>query len=674
MNPQTISEAEEFSHSVLLPSFTEIQEYLIKQGFSVLISSAETLNNESALELLGQMCPDTPLHKSSNPQKWIGHLLYLEIETIQDEANGADTSLIERYCLTFQFIQTPEGQIGITPICAYGCSWVDVSSIQIHRFSESRAEKNIQEVGQREINAYFIESFRSFELYTPELEPNPEPAPEPIELPLTLLENFDPEPLEIELEPSTPIPSPFNVTQRIQELTQQRSSQQSPTVSRLNRTLPTTAQISPIKDRYDRISNLILEYSPHITEAELLENFSRLSHYQTFRNHTFQHGHLIPKIEAWVKKYGQPRPGAIAPDLHHTIAEHRKHLYRRLDTLIKTHLDGLTAQSLQEELIGLQKIHQYQQTLLERLEDSPLWGYLDASILSDTETFKRLYPQTLQSFKSADPELQSFLNTLEPNDEEAWNLFLTHYYLSIEGDSCASGVRFTLHPVTKDINPQLVLNQTEDGQYLLTEGRLKLDFPARYLRNKDGQLLLKLIEPEGSEKYKAYRQKHPNLMEQDAFVAYTVTQKLYSKRPAFFRNKSTRIYPRLEQWWCSTDDMGVAPNPFAQIWCIYPMTRTDLPLWLVIAATTGNQPLKTITLENGQIAVEGTAVYLGRSLEMMLQCEDEETQRLGNLLTEALGRGGVKYSHIHQEWNFTMDAPGDMLQLQFQMSISPQEK
>ena len=664
MDPQTISEAEEFSHRVLIPAFVRIQEYLTEIGHSVLISSAATLDSTFALELLGQMCPNALLYPSTNPQPWVGHLLYLETKSIQESFNKAAT-LTERYCLTFQFTQTSIGQIGVTPVCAYSYAWADLSSIQIYCFGDSSFPKSIQEI-ENNINAYFIESFRSFELYTPELEPNPEPAPEPIELPLTLLENFDPEPLE--LEPSPPIPSPFNVTQRIQELTQRHSSPQSPTVSRLNRTLPTTAQISPIKDRYDRISNLILEYSPHITEAELLENFSRLSHYQTFRNHTFQHGHLIPKIEAWVKKYGQPRPGAIAPHLHHTIAEHRKHLYRRLDTLIKTHLDGLTAQSLQEELIGLQKIHQYQQTLLERLEDSPLWGYLDASILSDTETFKRLYPQTLQSFKSADPELQSFLNTLEPNDEEAWNLFLTHYYLSIEGDSCASGVRFTLHPITKDINPQLVLNQTEDGQYLLTEGRLKLDFPARYLRNKDGQLLLKLIEPEGSEKYKAYRQKHPNLVEQDAFVAYTVTQKLYSKRPAFFRNKSTRIYPRLEQWWC-TDDMGVAPNPFAQIWCIYPMTRTDLPLWLVIAATTGTQPLKTIALGNGQIAVEGTAVYLGRSLEMMLQCEDEETQRLGNLLTEALGRGGVKYSHIHQEWNFTMDAPGDMLQLQFQMSL-----
>jgi hypothetical protein len=51
-------------------------------------------------------------------------------------------------------------------------------------------------------------------------------------------------------------------------------------------------------------------------------------------------------------------------------------------------------------------------------------------------------------------------------------------------------------------------------------------------------------------------------------------------------------------------------------------------------------------LENGLSAAEGTAADVGRSLEMMMQCEDEETQQLGQLLTEALGRGGVKYSHI----------------------------
>jgi hypothetical protein len=676
MNPQSISEAEKFSDRVLLPIFTEIQECLTERGRSVLISSAATLNNPSALEILEQMGSDVLLQKSTNSQSWIGHLLYLETETIQDEANKAAT-LTERYCLTFQFTQTPEGQIGITPICAYSYLLADFSSIQIHRFSESSAQKDIQEVGESDITARFLESFRGFESYISdisELEPEPElqaqPEPDPIEPPQTPLD-LDPE--IPELSPLIPIQPPFNLPQRIQELTQQSSSPQFPTASKLNRNLPTTAQISPVKDRYDRISNLMLEYSPYITEADLVEHFSRLSHYQTFRNHTFQHGHLIPKIEAWVKKYGQPRPGAIAPHLQYTIAEHRKHLYSRLDTLIETHLDGVTAQSLHEELIGLKQTHQYQQTLLERLEESPLWGYLDASILADTEKFKRQYPQTLQSFKSADPELHRFLNALESNDEEKWNLFLTHYYLSVEGDSCALGVQFILHPITKNINAQLVLNQTEDCQYLLTESGLKLDVPARYLRNKDGQLLLRLIESEGSKKYKTYRQKHPNLAEQDVFVAYTVTQKLYSQRPTFIRNESNAVYPCIERWWCSTD-AGVTPNPFAQIWCIHPMTRTDLPLWLVIAATTGTQPLKTITLENEQIAVEGTAAYLVRSLEIMMQCEDEKTQQLGNLLAEALGRGGVKYSHIHQEWNVMTNEPGDILQLQFQMSISPQEK
>jgi hypothetical protein len=104
------------------------------------------------------------------------------------------------------------------------------------------------------------------------------------------------------------------------------------------------------------------------------------------------------------------------------------------------------------------------------------------------------------------------------------------------------------------------------------------------------------------------------------------------------------------------------------------MLRNHPPQWLIIAATIGNQPLKTIALENGLRAAEGTVAYVGRSLEMMMQCEDEETQQLGQLLTEALGRGGVKYSHIHQEWNLKTNEPADILQLQFQMSVDLEKK
>jgi hypothetical protein len=669
MNPQTTSKTEEFNHSVLLPSLAKIQEHLEERDYSVLFSSATTLDNKPALEFLKQMCPDIPLHTSTNPQQWVDHFLCVETETIQDETNQV-VSLTERYCLAFQFTEISPEHIGITPISAYSHTWADFSFLQIHLFSENSAPTNIQEIDQNEIIDYFLESFSGFEAYSPELELEPailESSPTPLE-PLDL-PPIPPEPSLLEPEepePSPPIPEPFNLTQRVQELTRQLSIPQFPTASRLNPNLPTTAQISPIKDRYDRINNLILEYSPHITEAELVEHLSRLSHYQKLKEYTFHHGHLIPAIEAWFKQYGQPRPDAIGPHLYQIITDYRKHLYSRLETLLQTNLEGVTAQSLNQELMELQQTHQYQQTLLERLEKSPLWGYLDASLLTHTETFQRQYPQILQSLKSNNPQLQTLLTPPESNPKGEWVQFLTHYYLSFDAD------RYILHPIPKN-NPLLVVSQAENGQYLLTESGLNPDFPARYLSHKDGKPLLKLIEPEGSEKYSTYRKHHPSPIEQDIFVAYTVTQKLYSKSPMFIRSGSDR-FPRIERWWCSSDKTTLTPNPFAQIWCIYGMLRNHPPQWLIIAATIANQPLNTITLENGLRATEGTAAYVGRSLEMMMQCEDEETQQLGQLLTEALGRGGVKYSHIHQEWNLKTNEPADILQLQFQMSVDPKEK
>jgi hypothetical protein len=391
MNPEAITIAEEFSHRVLLETFSVIQKHLIDRGISALISPATTLDNKPALELLGHMCPDIPLHTSANPQKWIGHLLYFENEITQNKTNQV-FSLTERYCFTFQFAQISSGQIGITPISAYSHSLADFSSVQIHLFSENSFQKNIEEIDKNEIIDYFSDSFRSFEEYSPELEPpppTPEPSPpDPKEPEPSPPDPEEPEPSLLEPEepePSPPIPEPFNLTQRVQELTRQLSIPQFPTASKLNPNLPTTTQISSIKDRYDRINNLILEYSPHITEAELVEHLSRLSHYQKLKEYTFHHGHLIPAIEAWFKQYGQPRPDAIGPHLYQIITDYRKHLYSRLETLLQTNLEGVTAQSLNQELMELQQTHQYQQTLLERLEKSPLWGYLDASILTHTE-------------------------------------------------------------------------------------------------------------------------------------------------------------------------------------------------------------------------------------------------------------------------------------------------
>ena len=97
------------------------------------------------------------------------------------------------------------------------------------------------------------------------------------------------------------------------------------------------------------------------------------------------------------------------------------------------------------------------------------------------------------------------------------------------------------------------------------------------------------------------------------------------------------------------------------------MMRTDPPQWLIIAATTDTQPLKTIRLESGQIAQEGTYEYLERSLHLMSESEDEYSQAISQRVNEALAHRRIKYLHIHQTQNSQTQAPRDILQMQFQI-------
>jgi hypothetical protein len=654
MSPSSIRDAEAFTQTVLLPAFTEIRNLLVDQGHSVVIAST-ILETDSVAELLVEMCPEALHHDATEPRLWIDHYLSVITEVVPDATNP-DASLIGHYCLSVQFAQLPD-QIGITPLCAYRCSSSEYSPIHLHTFSDRSFPQNIHDIEAIDITDYFLESFDRFEtdLLDRSLAPKPlEPAkpPAPLELAPPPTESL-PEP-----EPSQALPTCFDLAQRIQLLTQQLSTAPFPTFSKLNRSLATGVQIRPVHDRYGRSHDLILDYSPQVSEADLVEYFTRLSYYQTLKSDTFQHGHLMPRLDAWFKQYGQPRSGAIASHLRRLVADHRQCCYDRLASLLQTQLEEVSAQSLHQELIELQQAHQYQRMLLERLENSPLWGYLDSHRLVDSEAFQRQYPQILQSLDNDPTERQ---NSPEPDAKTSWNQFLTQYYFSSEED------RYTLHPIAKNTVTQLILSQSESSCYHLTEADSTLDFAAQYLKDKGGQVCLKLIESGDSKQYKAYRKKHPRILELNGFVEYVVTQKLYPKRPVFVRNTSDHVYPRLERWWCSSEATPITPNPFAQVWCVYPMKRTDLAHWLIIAATTGTQPLNTIELNNGKMAAEGTVAYLGQMLEKMMQCEDELPRRLSHHLTEALGRGGVKYSHLHQEWNFEADEVGDIIQLQFQL-------
>ncbi len=197
-----------------------------------------------------------------------------------------------------------------------------------------------------------------------------------------------------------------------------------------------------------------------------------------------------------------------------------------------------------------------------------------------------------------------------------------------------------------------------------TDPNQPIDIPAQHYKAKNSKSILSHIAPCDSEKYKTYHQRKLDRPTLKLIIEYAITQKLYPQRPVFIGITTKAVYPRLELLWGQSD---TPTNSLNQIWCIYPMMRTDPPQWLIIAATTDTQPLKNIPLENGQIAQEGAYEYLERSLHLMSQSDDEYTQVISQRVTEALEKRRIKYLHIHQTQASQTENPRDILQMQFQI-------
>ena len=202
---------------------------------------------------------------------------------------------------------------------------------------------------------------------------------------------------------------------------------------------------------------------------------------------------------------------------------------------------------------------------------------------------------------------------------------------------------------------------------LLSDPTQPIDLHARYLKGNHNIPLLAYVDSCGSDKYLTYQKRNPERSGPNCFVEYAITQKLYPNRPVSIGPASQAVYPCLELLWNDTDEASIPHTALTQIWRIYPMLRHDPVQWFIIAATTDTQCLKTIALENGQIAQEGTSEYLRQSLQMMAQHPDEYTQTLVGLATEAIEQRGVKYLNFHQTQDLQTGEPRDIVKLQFQL-------
>jgi hypothetical protein len=689
MHPATLTRIEAFREQIFIPALQDIEALLQSPTHRFVIVSDAATGTPVIDVMLQQMhpgqryltqasSPPRPATDAPSAQTWIGDSIYVDILEGETEAVLCCTG---QYCLSIEFRITPvdrlNDHIHLTSII--GCIQPDVKPLQLqHRpFGAESYPLEIEDIDATEILSHFLESWEAFEAQLPrpaviptaapdptpvepepalsatEVEPAqplipteappapigiaPEPAPEPApEEPAQLTQ--PPQPAEIAPEPA-PNPEPvepaappiltpqqqlYALQQKVVELSKQLSPTHTPLTCKLNPDLSEPCHIIALRDRHERLIDLCLEYSPTITESELLDQLQRLSYYQGLELLAHQRQFLEARLQAWLKRYDQPSDGAIVPYLQQHLTQHSQTLYRRLKVLTDTCLAPLSPSDLQAELTHFTTHQNHEKAILDQLDQvdgHPILGYLDARLIQQHTPS--------ESQREDHPSLG---------------------YLALSSQEGDAPLVF-INPFTAS-HPSLVPEITHFAQHL---------------HRKDKSLQLTLIEACASEPYQAYQQRFVSETALYTAIRYTLTQKLYPNRTFSIGPSAKDAYPRLELLWGGTAETTPPDHPFTQIWRIYPMIRMHPPQWLVMTATSETQKLKTIVLENGQRAQEGTLEYLTRSLQLMQAQPDEYTHDLGTLVAEAFEQGRMKWTHLHQTQDPQTGALRDIVQLQFQL-------
>jgi hypothetical protein len=434
----TLSRIRTFREQVLLPTLKDIEAGLEGLQQRVMIASDAETGIKVVDVMLQQMHPGKPyLTQASNSpipatedpptQTWVGESIYIDV--LQEEAKAALICL-GQYCLSIEFRITPvdpsADQIQIASIIGSIQPGVEPLQLQNRLFENDRHSLDIEEIDETEIASHFIESWEMFEVQLPALEVVPSESPILLTLePDSALDSIEVKPVqtlpapeappalsEISPEPALdtePVPDPesaqpasltpqqqrYVLQQKAIDLSRQLAPfPHNPLHCKLNSDLPTTAQIIALRDRYNRATDLCLEYSPTIPESELLEYFQRLGHYQHLEHLANQRRFIEEQLQTWLKQYGQPSAGAIAHCLQEQITQQSKTFYHRLYHLAETCLDALSASDLQAELEQATTQQQQEKDRLDAVGQNPILGYLDARLLERSAHLESVNPFT----------------------------------------------------------------------------------------------------------------------------------------------------------------------------------------------------------------------------------------------------------------------------------------
>jgi hypothetical protein len=409
VNPEISSRIRTFREQVLLPALADLEELLEDSQQRVTIASnAETGMKEVDAMLQQMHFGKLYLHSTSGnaldlqassttPQTWIGDSVYIEI--LQN--SEADPIRVGQYCLSIEYRILSSEHIQVVSIIGYIQAGDQALQIRQHLFDNDLKPAILETLDISDIILCFTRSFKAFEARISEPEAVFEQGPESENFrqdlaPPTHELNLDqphaslkeqPEPSEIDpkpapdLEPSlTPQQQLYALQQRAIDLSKKLAlTPHIPLTCKLNSNLTQLSEIKAIRDRYERIVDLCLEYSPAITEQELTQALRPLGHYQSLQHLANQRRFLEAQLQTWLKQYGQPSPGAIAHRLQGQLAQQSKTLYHHLHRLAET---CLADSDLQTELERATAQQQQEKDLLDDLEQTPMLGYLDTCLLA----------------------------------------------------------------------------------------------------------------------------------------------------------------------------------------------------------------------------------------------------------------------------------------------------
>jgi hypothetical protein len=109
------------------------------------------------------------------------------------------------------------------------------------------------------------------------------------------------------------------------------------------------------------------------------------------------------------------------------------------------------------------------------------------------------------------------------------------------------------------------------------------------------------------------------------------------------------VYPRIELQY-GRIEFAPIPNVFSQIWRIV-SSPTEPAQWLMTTATFESYEKKSIRLDDGRIAEEGSRAYLEQAIKVMCEDEEECIRILGAQLQEALQGNCITHKHIHRAYD-----------------------